>query len=113
MINRLDALQERLVVAVPPEVTLTREDIAGVNRLRATRHLNDGSERDLLITWVGSPDSPHGLDVFSILGAWYGNHDPSQNTDGRQWGNADHVLQIVIEWLVELRDDWTSLPRAR
>jgi hypothetical protein len=112
MNDRLDALRERLIAAVSPEVVLTREDVGGVDRLRATRLLDDGSERYLVITWTGSPDSPLGLDVFAILGGWYRNKDPSRDTDGRQWGNADHTLKIVVQWLVDLRNEWTSLPRS-
>jgi hypothetical protein len=110
MNDRLDVLREKLRVSVPPAVVLALETVGGVNRLKATRRLDDGSERYLVITRIGSPDTPLGLDVFSILGGWYRNQDPSRDTDGRQWGSADHTLQIAIQWLVELVDDWPSLP---
>ena len=110
MIDRLDSLQASLVAALPRDVALTRDSVGGVDRLKATRSLDDGSARYLMITWVGSPDSPRGLDVFAILGGSYRNADPSKDTDGRQWGSAAHTQQIVVRWLVELRDDWTSLP---
>lgn len=105
----LDKIECELLKLVSTDIEMHREFIGDVERLRLFRKLEDGSVRDVRITWTGQPRTTLPPETYSLQYSWYRNADPIQNTDGRDWGDAARMLEDVKQWLVDLRPNWPEL----